>query len=278
MSEKQNNETLIDLFKKSYQATRKYIIILFVAALSLSPMIPFQGYKETVTAALAVGLLFLLFDIYNQVDRRLVNIETNVTHGAPPYFSDFVHAEGDINDAIVNSLVESNEVELCFLTVSASYSWPLFESVVRQIDKKFGKGNRKITLTICLVYPSHFDNWKLNTWKHKSIVTISNIKDFEIRYRDRIEVNNITINQYLFDNLPHWHGILINNSILYLGRTEWEFPAEGESASLLVGQIEYRKFAKSDRFGGAERIERFMNWIRRYQRRDSELRSSGVIT
>jgi len=71
-----------------------------------------------------------------------------------------------------------------------------------------------------------------------------------------------------YENLPHWHGILINDGILFMGRTDWNFPdpeLEKLPYFLYVGQAEYRLFRKDDFTGGGGRIKRFISWFNYYK-------------
>jgi hypothetical protein len=257
--------------KDAYPTLRKFWIYAVISGLALSPLIPVPLYKVGLLIALGNLLLYLLFDIYNQLHARLTTIESCVLVPRPPRFSDYREAEDKIYQAIETALVEAPGVELHFLTVSGSYSWPFFEDAIRRLDTKFGT-SKKIIVTFCMVAPSHFDQWSLLNWKRKAEVTIGSIEAFKRRYASRIEQRNIIIETYLFDNLPHWHGVLVDNNTLFMGRTEWELPPEGADTppELLIGQIEYRKFTRADRFGGAERIARFKNWIERYKARRTE--------
>lgn len=261
-------EPLVITAKSAYPNTRKIVVFALVVALSLSSVIPIPGYKISVLSALGVALLFLLFDIYNQLHDRLAAIEQCVAQPIPPAFLDYRAAEDKIYNDIESALVESPGIDLTFLTVAGSYSWPFLEDTVRRLDDRF-KGGKKIVVTFCLIRPEHFDHWSLTNWKRKAQATIGSIDAFKRHYSTQIEKQQIIIDQYQFDNIPHWHGVLINGIVLYLGRTEWEFP-DGASPELRVGQIEYRKFHKNDRFGGDKRIERFKNWVERYKKRGGE--------
>lgn len=273
---KKATDPLIVTAKEAYPKLRQILVYILVLSLTVSALIPDPKFKTTVLSALGVTLLFLLFDIYNALSTRLAKIEECVSAPAPPHYDDFPSAYDHIYKAIEDALVENPKVNLQFLTVSGSYSWPFFEDAVRRLDKRFGP-TRNVDATFCLIRPDFFDSWQLLNWKDKSQVTLAHIDEFKNRatYIPRIEAGQLTVNSVLFDNIPHWHGILINETVLFLGRTEWEFPAHGVEGvpNLLVGQIEYRRFHKDDRFGGNQRIERFKNWVSRYEFRSKELSS-----
>ncbi|TDU66495.1 hypothetical protein EI77_03590 [Prosthecobacter fusiformis] len=274
MENTKKTTSLLESFKEAYPKLRKTLIYTLIVALTTSALIEDPKYKATVLSILGITLLFLLFDIYNTLTTRLEKIEECVAAPAPPHFDDFPAAYDHLYKAIEDALVERPSIKIQFLTVSGSYSWPFLEDAIRRLDKRFGP-TKALDITFCLIQPDSFDTWKLFNWKDKSQVTIAHIEEFKHRaiYLPRIESGKLSISTILFDNIPHWHGVLINETILFMGRTEWEFPADEQDGApnLLVGQIEYRKFHKSDRFGGDQRIDRFKNWVKRYEMRSKEL-------
>jgi hypothetical protein len=64
-----------------------------------------------------------------------------------------------------------------------------------------------------------------------------------------------------YKNLPHWHGLLVNEEQLFQGRTNWHFIEQ--KPTLTVGGNRYRYFNSLDA-EGTERIELFGNWHRYY--------------
>lgn len=271
-------EPLIETAKAAYPKLRQLSVFLLVGGLAAAPLVPSPAYRTGVLMALGITLLFLLFDIYNQLHARLSTIEECVLVPRPVHYDDFRGAEDAMYKTIESALIEAPGVDLHFLTVSGNYSWPFFEDAVRRLDAKF-EGRKKLVVTFCLVDPNHFDRWALLNWKRKAEVTLGSIAAFKRRYAARIEQQSIIVHTHLFDNIPHWHGVLVAGSTLFLGRTEWEIPSDGSDAppELLVGQIEYRKFTANDRFGGDKRITRFKNWIERYKLRGRELSENWAL-
>lgn len=79
-----------------------------------------------------------------------------------------------------------------------------------------------------------------------------------------MENAGILLSLYEYDNLPHWHGVLFNKEILFMGRTEWYRAGDNNLWQLRVGEVEYRRFEYEDFYGGKTRIDRFDHWFRRY--------------
>jgi hypothetical protein len=85
---------------------------------------------------------------------------------------------------------------------------------------------------------------------------------FRRNHRQMIDDGSITLRVEEYDNIPHWHGIMVDDDTLFLGRTNWRTGVA--PWKLTVGQNVYRQFFLQDRFGGAERIEQFINWFDAY--------------
>jgi hypothetical protein len=71
----------------------------------------------------------------------------------------------------------------------------------------------------------------------------------------------------LTNNLPHWHGILIERECLYLGRVSWLDNPErhyGAPKELTCAGNGYRLYERDDAIGGSERIRLFRRWCAHY--------------
>ena len=57
-------------------------------------------------------------------------------------------------------------------------------------------------------------------------------------------INNgkFILNVYEYDNIPHWHGFLINDELLFIGKCEWDLSLDRKK--LLAGQKEYTLYRK----------------------------------
>lgn len=81
-------------------------------------------------------------------------------------------------------------------------------------------------------------------------------------YQDRIRLHIETI-----DNLPHWHGVLIERRYLFLGRVSWFEGTERWQfgpKQITCGKNGYRQYFFDDSRGGAERIVLFRRWFSHY--------------
>jgi len=147
-------QSLIEIARGAYPALRKFAVFALVGGLALSPLIASPNYKVGLLFPLGITLLFLLFDILNDLQKRLSAIEERVAHSRPPSFPDFRATEDTIYQAIEDSLVESAGVDLKFLTVAGLYSWPFLEDAIRRLDERFPQ-RKTLVVTFCMVRPPH---------------------------------------------------------------------------------------------------------------------------
>jgi hypothetical protein len=73
--------------------------------------------------------------------------------------------------------------------------------------------------------------------------------------------NRLSIVAKVYKNIPHWHGYLVNNEYLFLGRADWDLSSH--KPKLSVGQNKYRYFDRTA-IAGSERIDLFSDWHRYY--------------
>ena len=99
------------------------------------------------------------------------------------------------------------------------------------------------------------DRW-VNTSRRRLTEVKQFATDCQRDYQSRLEFR-----ARIYRNLPHWHGWLLNDEHLFLGRTDWEY--KFDQPHLRVGQNKYRHFDMSNK-EGQERIELFKSWQKYY--------------
>lgn len=214
---------------------------------------------------LATTLLYLLFDIQEELNQRLSAIEAQVVAPKVEEFQNFTNATARIKDSIFDVLMKGRDLHVCFLVVSGRYSWRFVEDHAEQFLAALKK-KKQMVLDVCLIDPATLGRHGLHMWGDESRNTKERITKFQSRFEKELRDGRIILNIYWYDNIPHWHGILINNKTFFMGRTDWAFGNE-----LKVGQIEYRLFFVGDGAGGDVRIERFKNWFEYYKQRGEKL-------
>ena len=263
---------LVELLRSMYRKLRPVIVALFVIALGFTPLIENQFVKMGTLISLLTMIVFLIFDASSTVDTRLKLIESGLSaikQGGPPQFSDFQNAREHIKGSIANILANHKDIHIQVLALAAFYSTEFLKKSLRDLIS----GTRgKIRIEIAVTCEKTLESHSQDHWLAKLRMTKGNIDSMQSDFRDEIAKGKLVIDFFEYDNLPHWHGMLINGQIFYMGRTEWDYTSKDSDPVLQLGQIEYRFFSLTDSFGGLERIERFVNWFAYYRRRSEKLR------
>ncbi len=268
-----SKKNFIETFFESYPTARQIIVIILVIALSFTGLIRDETSKMSLLASLGVTLLFVIYDFYKTIKSRLDTIDSNITQidnkikrQAPPTYAFFTKALPDIKDILSDRLKKNGEVRIRILAVSAKFSWKnIVEDMVMEILSSF-KPKPTITVELLLTQPSLLHNWGQNLLEVLTNNTLECIKIFKKTHKNELSDNgSLKLSYWIYDNIPHWHGIQIDDDVLFMGRCYWE---EIDNRLLLkVGEKEYRQFTLNDDFQGQDRIKLFDNWFNLYKKR-----------
>jgi hypothetical protein len=171
--------------------------------------------------------------------------------------------------------LDHTPVEVKMITVAMSHSWkPFFDDEAPGPDIKGLMSDKKmpdakLNFEIMILDPVYLENlyiYKYHEWFTKSADRDDGFSDFSREVGDFNGRLSITYKRY--KNLPHWHGVLIDEDYLFLGRTDLEpfqdpLTKEDKPPSLKVGSKLYRFYNRSD-IEGIERIDLFKHWHQYY--------------
>jgi hypothetical protein len=268
--------SFITSFKTAQQKFLRPLLYILVCAVAIYPLVPYPTYKYIALFVLATAIIRFIQEIetnFNQkvssIEDRIKVIQSDVQGPNPPNWDNYTAAQNIILTDIYASFERGDDVKIDIIGVSARYSWRMAEDQLGPIIKKFDR--RKLTVNVAVCTEEILLRWNLTSWREDMKRTIQGIKDFSSIHHEAVESGNLNINHFEFDTLPQWHGVMINEKTLYMGRTEWIFYADSPPA-MKVGQCQYRKFEPSDRFGGEPRIKMFSNWMERLKKRSEEIR------
>lgn len=266
MKSKKNS---LQLLQEAYVKARPAIAIILVVAICISPMINDIRWKVGLTSALAVTCVFLLFDLFKSLNQRLDKIDTNLKVQEPPTYLNYNIAIHTIREIITDRLSHNQDVNLKVIGVSAQFTWKhLVEDTLPDLFK-VGHRDPKIKVELLIVKPDVLEKWGQIGLKIDAETTLKRVPLFEKNYRSDILRDKISISVYEYDNIPHWHGIMIDDDIFFMGRCKWI--EKNKRLHLQVGQMEYRQFSDADKFRGKDRIELFNQWFNAYKLRASFL-------
>jgi hypothetical protein len=170
--------------------------------------------------------------------------------------------QDEIEDIRKNGL-DQQIVNLKLISVAMTYSWKYFISTkIPKIAQKYPSS--VINLELLLVDTNYLGSLNLFSdrvnWTAESEQREREIVEFMkycTQYQDRIRLSVRT-----YSNLPHWHGWLVNDRHLYMGRAKWD--VKNGRPVLIVGQNEYRHYDKLNGRESLDRIRMFEQWHHYY--------------
>ncbi len=223
--------------------------------------------SATVLAAIVAGILNLVYAKKNlEESRRLSSPDQG--RELPTHLK----ASGEIIECIESELKKLNNrrggekkiLRLKFIGVSMSFSWA---TIVEGKLEELVKNNPNIIFVVEGAFVDHRYLSGLQVRPDKPWAEISEHTEEQFvkfgqrmkkEYGDRFDLRVIVCN-----TLPQWHGWLVSDAYLYLGRVRFEFVGN-ERPSLQVGENEYRYFYKTPTgfSQGDIRIDLFTNWLK----------------
>jgi hypothetical protein len=169
---------------------------------------------------------------------------------------------------IEDALRQTDEVTISVIAVSLRNTWRFLEEAVPKMLGNVPQGKR-INLNLGMVDAATLEKHQLHAWKKIGEMVKREVKEF---IQDLGSESRIGITLFTYQNLPHWHGLLINSSELFMGRTRWTREVGG-SWQLSVGQEPYRLYS-ANKPGGLERIRMFISWFDWYYSCGSRVENS----
>ena len=185
-------------------------------------------------------------------------------------FEDYRNAFNKLQEIIeeeIKSLeLENREpiIKLKHLAVSMYYSWQNF---IDLSIRKILEDNPKAKIELRVAFVDHEFLEKLNvSSSHQNWAEVSKQRQAECitfsKFAKKSFPDRLIFQAKTYSNLPHWHGWLVNDEHLLLGRTKWKIN-DGQPR-LKVGQNEYRYFHLANKYEGAGRVEIFKQWFDYY--------------
>lgn len=172
-------------------------------------------------------------------------------------------------DWVEKDLVSHNKLDIIISALGMAYSWKGFVINIPKWLQTYP--DCKITARFLLVNPDYLDALPMlkvpTDWAKESRTRIKDIEDLLESISDEQSARDrLCLEVRYYEGLPQYHGILLNNEQLFLGRTAWEFDSKSQKEpTLTAGTNSYRYYNSTTKQGGdigAERIQLFFNWHR----------------
>jgi hypothetical protein len=258
-------------FKRMFLKAQRTGLLIGLVAIVVMPLIS-NVYVRVGILAYEMGLMIRLFIVFQ--DSIVQKLETLITHvaalGSPsgriPKFADFAACQALIEAECKDFLSKGQDLTLDLQVVAAAFSWPFFKERLQDWSRQFP--NQQIYFNIALVCSDTLTSWGAVCWSRRVEATVSEIEVF-IASNDQ---PNLVLSIYRYDRIPDEHGILINNAVLYRGRTEW-MRVQDDSFELRIGTRPYLRFGVETPDGN-DQISTFRSWVRQARIRDLQLKLS----
>ena len=164
------------------------------------------------------------------------------------------------------------KIDIKIIAVAMTFTWGFIRDHMPRILREYPHSTANVELAF--VEPGFLEALELEKfdidYADESRKRIRDIPVFRTGLADPIG-ERLSISARLYKNIPHWHGFLINDEFLFLGRTDWCFARS--RPRITVGQNKYRYFDRCSSVG-IERIELFKAWHKYYSKHASELLST----
>lgn len=258
---------LIAFYKKNRLTIAYFIMTLVLAAPYLDLLYPALALREKLLSAIPLFLLFLFNDWRTESDDRLKKIEQGLNDPEPPTYRRFPAMEEDMASVMNELVAKGGPITVKVIGVSTKFSRPFLQRIIVDLLESNQPRALDIEISIVLTEPVRLKDWQLEDWGRSSEHSIDEIRDFLRKHKKKMGESGIRLCLAQYDNLPHWHGVMFNERILFMGRTEWYRDGDDANWQLRVGEVEYRKFENDDSYGGKKRIDRFARWHQRYLER-----------
>ena len=215
--------------------------------------------KQFPNLFMPVFLMFLssILLVLLEIHTRLIDNEKKI------FFLNLSDAWPEINKEVEKAL-EKNGSEICWQGVTLGDAWPHLSAVFR---KKINEQSlQEATITFTQADPKFWNQYivKYDSLKFKAVAAGKEIEDFKNVHKDQFKRIGFNIHTYRYDYLPSFHGILINNTVLFLSHAIWD------GNTLLVADEPYECFDKGTKRGDYY-IRLFNSWLDATKKHHNEL-------
>lgn len=266
-------DKLIESFRNAFRKARPAIVLILVILFLIYPYLPELSYtKLGVGVSLGLTILLMLFEFSKDLTERLDNIDSKLKNELPPSHQNFNTILPVLEKLLKEKVMQNRDVNIFILSVSGQFTWKLLiEDMIPELLNIASEKNKpKLNIEFVLVQPDVLGKWGQNRLKKSAEDTLDLLPIFKTEHKSKFDEGRISLEIHQYDNIPHWHAILIDDEDLFFGKCNWQVKNDGYS--LQVGQLQYKQFSKNDRFEGNIQIDWVKNWFDVYKSRSQENR------
>lgn len=229
-----------------YRKLRRPIAFALVIIAVFPRIVPIPNVQ--LAALVALGLIIF---------ETLLEIQKQLTSDKPArVFPNFYSVCQEINQAIVKRLERRSEIHIRALGMSMGHAWPFFANTLQPLLSENRK--QKVTLEIAMLDSRWAELDSVNPdWLARSKTNCDEIQRFVEERRAQLEKKRWSVTVHLYRHMPNWHGVMIDEDILFLSTCYWD-------QDKLVGADNlYERFDKNADEVSSRRISEFTSWFGR---------------
>jgi len=243
-----NETTFAKKLKSIYEkACQPLVYILVVAALALR-LLPWPEFAIPALMALGLIMLPIIFEIHKAVTAT----------ESPRWFPSYNDAIPTIKHALDAYLQGESAPLIRVLGYGLYYQWPMLDSYLTNVLLR--PNPPRLTLQIALLDREWDELERVSTvYDEQARSTITAIECFVKDHRDQILNCGWSVEVWTYRFTPHWFGMLIGDSKLFLGRTFWD------NGRLRGGSNPLEMLTRGDGLLQLQKIEEFLGWFKKCQ-------------
>lgn len=229
--------------RKAYQLAKKPTAYILLVLTLVSTVYPQSEIQIAALIALAALVLEVIFDI----QKHIASVPTGRV------YSDFYQTTESMRNEISRRIEEGRPVSIRALGISMGHAWTFLTSSVTSRIQKDGK---QIDLQIAMINPAWEELSKINAdWVARARTNYEEIERHASLMLPHLKSSGSSISLSVYSHMPNWHGVLIDDDILFLSACKWS------NDTLFGGENRYEIVLASDTIGGYAKIDHFRSWF-----------------
>jgi hypothetical protein len=240
-------QLLTDYIREAYATAQRPLAFALVGLVLLGQFIDSQEVQFAAIGALGLIALETLFEIH----QRMV-----VGQAGPRAYDEFFETTPDIVMDIQRSIDRSDQVHVRALGMSMGHAWTFLVNSLEPYSRRAGKRTR-IKIEIAMLDPEWSVLAALHpAWKVRAEAHFNEIDSYITSKKSALEATGWSIDLYTYGHMPNWHGILVNETVLYQGTCTWR------DGRLTGADDAYERDVADNSPSEYKAIQRYLSWFR----------------
>lgn len=231
--------------RRLYLRRRRLVAVVLVLLLIVSEVVDWAGVRATAALALLALILETLFEI----DAKVRPSDSAL------WFQTFDMAIPEISEEVRRRCTR-RAVRLRWLGVTQEAGWPVIQSLMLEVIDNHLGDRAGLRVEMAILDPTgSVCAGPYATSKNQIAATVERVAQFQVARADSMKAHNCTLSIVEYDFQPTWHGLLVDDDLLYFSTT---LPQNRHLAAPQAG-VEVVSTRQGN--AAAARIEQFASWF-----------------